>query len=95
MKNSKNKIFAFKKFNLILFLILLSAGFQDFFIQELNYQIFNVDYFIWIFRFVVIFMILLYQSSNYRHFVKLEQKYVIIFLLFSIAIVLNSLNSKV
>jgi hypothetical protein len=32
--------------------------------------------------------------SNYRHFVKLEQKYVIIFLLFAITIVFNSLNFK-
>lgn len=94
MKNSKNKIFAFKQFNFILFLILLTAGFQDFFIQKLFYQIFNTDYFIWIFRFITIFMILLYQLSNYRIFLKLEQKYVIIFLLFAIIIVFNSLNFK-
>ena len=88
------RILNLKKFNLILLLIILSVGFNDYFIGKNFLLIFNTNY-IWVIRFFIIIIILLFQINNYEYYNKLEIKHLILFAPIFISIIVNSHNIEV
>jgi len=85
------QIFNLRKFNLVLLLIILSVGFQDYFIEKNFILIFNANY-IWVIRFFVIIIIFLFQINNYKYYNKVEIKNIILFVPIFMSIIINSHN---
>ena len=87
MKYKLFKILNLNKFNLILGLIFLSIGINEFYINTLLYRILGTNNYLSVLRLFVIIVLIFYQLNNYRYFKKLDKFYCKLFLciMFSLA----------
>ena len=88
----KYKILNLNKFNLILGLIFLSIGINEFYIHILLYRILGTYNYLWVLRFFVIVVLIFYQLNNYRYFKKIDKYYYKLFLCIMFSLALSSLN---
>jgi hypothetical protein len=86
------KILNLNKFNLILGLIFLSIGINEFYINTLLYRILGTNNYLWVLRLFVIVVLIFYQLNNYRYFKKLDKYYCKLFLCIMFSLAFSSLS---
>ena len=93
MKYNLSQIFVIKKFHLALILIFLAIGMNDLFIMNYLNKITGTDNLLWIFRFGVLLILILFGLHNYLSYFKLKLHYLIFIFLIAFVVLISSFNS--
>jgi len=83
----------FKRFNLILILIFLSIGINDFFVMSFMKKMMGSDNYLWIFRICILTILILFGLKDYLSYLKIKYNYAILVSLITFTILISSYNS--